>query len=200
MSATAPKWLFPLLEAKFRVGKIGSYNVFCITCMGHAIRETEKSGHPDHEFLQAVKASQHYAVRVSDMIKRLHCQEIAKFSVNSKQIFFLNSRVESKSGSRTSNESESSKKTCVNCSWRLVDGNANSLYCSLGCKFKKRDGILRNPSKGEDLIDEELPKVDLDQEATSGGKNGIKEELKTKITTSFRKRSRKGIPIRSPFC
>ncbi|KAL0407285.1 UNVERIFIED_CONTAM: hypothetical protein Slati_4042400 [Sesamum latifolium] len=178
-----PEWLESWLQTPFYVGEkcethILKYNtIFCAVCMGSPICDTcwrwqHSKLHQGHLILQVCSSSGRAAIDIQEIRKYIDVSGIQVYKINGKDILFLNPNWH---GSQDHHEHG---PKCQTCRRRIKDSNYH--FCSIACKnyksveYKMEIGKMKSRAGGGE------------GECSSG--------------RSMRKRSRKGIPRRAPFC
>ncbi|EOX91248.1 Uncharacterized protein TCM_000496 [Theobroma cacao] len=169
-----PCWLMPLLQAKFYSlceSHDSKNTFFCLDCMGLVLCEGCLKGkkHPHHQILQVYKASHQVAIKIGDLRKLYDISDIQPYINNDSKVVFINKRRKTEQPYYFNSIAK-----CETCGWQLLPGTT-SMYCSIECKSKDKENWKKEPKK-------------------------IKyESISNQSLHSYRKRSRKGIPRRSPL-
>ncbi|KAJ1686839.1 hypothetical protein LUZ63_018229 [Rhynchospora breviuscula] len=209
--APLPNWLQPLLAAKFfercerhineRKNEI---NHFCMKCT-HPLcprcvtEHTRKGG--KHRLLQIRHYVHSDVVRVNDITKLLDIAKIQQYTANGAKVVHLNPK-SSKPYPEGVPRSYIDGAPCIICARAI---SKFSLFCSIACK-------VNDNNDNESVFDTEGNEVDCDdgyklevgakrcstqkEESSSGSEKG---NANCSHITSYRKKNRKGIPVRSPF-
>ncbi|GMI70956.1 hypothetical protein like AT4G17900 [Hibiscus trionum] len=179
-------WLKPLLQAEFyrqcecKSSKQCSF--FCRDCMGSAFCEDclyHPHKHVDHhhQSLRVYKSSSRPGLRVHSIKSLMDVSDIQPYTCNSSKLVYIN-RKGRKEHANHINCRKGEK--CEVCGYELQ--NLTSKFCSIECKVNNETEV-KEETKEEDFVPISI--------STS--------RLIHADPNSFRKRSRKGEPQRSPF-
>ncbi|KAL2551230.1 PLATZ transcription factor family protein [Forsythia ovata] len=200
-----PRWLEPLLKIKFyyegpcQLHRKKYYETFfCYECMGKPLceicwssSEEHRLGHP---LLKVYRASKRAALLISDISKFLDISDIQPFVINNSQILYLNSDV------KKENHRPNKGHYCDTC-FRQIK-NPKYKLCSIGCKIKSNKNNIElydekyNSKKRKKILDSSR---DVPLTLRASNEVEIRENNPSEEAKCERKRSRKGIPLRSPF-
>ncbi|KAH9663337.1 hypothetical protein KPL70_019652 [Citrus sinensis] len=176
-------WLQDFIQAKFYVPCQCSPKFttnFCCECKGLPFCEDCKNNthtHDDHNVLRVCKASRQTATTVLMIKKLLDVSDIQTYSINGQRIVYISQR--------QSNEKHNPKvigRKCEICGWSNLSSSVK--FCSVECKVdwaSKEEKTIRCIKQKNWSTPKPL------------------EECYVAPSGSFRKRPRKGCPIRSPL-
>ncbi|CAN1252829.1 Protein RGF1 INDUCIBLE TRANSCRIPTION FACTOR 1 [Linum perenne] len=198
-------------------------NMFCLDCRGAAgafCFYCRNANHGDHSVIQIRKSSYHNVVRVSEVEHMLDMGGVQTYVINSAKVVFLNERPQIKSGgaggSGSGGGSTKASGSCEICGRSLLD---SCRFCSLGCKLVR---ILTNGDASfkvgqiveDGAAEEQLAAAVAAAAESEKGKEHDDESPPPspslanptqppppprRPSPSFRRRPRKGIPMRAPF-
>lgn len=176
-------WLQDFIQAKFYVPCQCSPKFttnFCCECKGLPFCEDCKNNthiHDHHNVLRVCKASRQTATTVLMIKKLLDVSDIQTYSINGQRIVYISQR--------QSNEKHNPKvigKKCETCRWANLSSSVK--FCSIECKV--------------DWASKQEKSLSCIKQKNSSTQKPL-EECYVAPPDSFRKRPRKGCPIRSPL-
>ncbi|KAK2657329.1 hypothetical protein Ddye_010381 [Dipteronia dyeriana] len=179
-------WLVSMINAQFyKACECDRTNraFFCLECKGLAYCQNchKPSKHDDHKIIRALRASRRPGLEIEVIGKLIDVCDIQPYIINGKQIVYINER---------QHESQNNKENykCQRCGYRV---DYEFKFCSIECKvnspMKLQQGLIAASSSDND-----------DNNSSKATKNFQETKEASQNPKSFRKRSRKGVPVRSP--
>ncbi|KAK8481730.1 hypothetical protein V6N13_009292 [Hibiscus sabdariffa] len=177
-------WLKPLLRTEFykqcECESLKQCSFFCRDCMGSAFCE-ECLCHPDkhvhHQSLRVYKSSSRPGLRVHSIRSLMDVSDIQPYTCNSSKLVYINRKGRKEHGNHINGRKG---EKCEVCGYELQ--LLTSKFCSIECKVSSEIEVMEE-KKEEDFVPISI--------STS--------RLIHVDPNPFRKRSRKGVPQRSPF-
>ncbi|XP_022774142.1 uncharacterized protein At3g50808-like [Durio zibethinus] len=174
-----PCWLMPLLQAKFYSlceSHASKNTFFCLDCSGLILCEgcLKSNKHMSHQILQVYKTSHQVAIKVDDIRNLIDASSIQSYINNDCKVVYVNQRGQTEQRPNNSN----SIPKCETCGWQLLPATT-SKFCSIECMINIEGNFRRQPNK---IKCERMSFKPVNQSPYS-----------------YRRRSRKGIPRRSPL-
>ncbi|KAK3223621.1 hypothetical protein Dsin_010646 [Dipteronia sinensis] len=183
-------WLVPMINAQFyKACECDRSNraFFCLECKGLAYCQIchNPSKHQDHKIIRALKASHKPGLEIEVIGKLIDVCDIQRYVINSKQIVYINQRQH-----ESQNNKENYHYKCQRCGYK-VDYKVK--FCSIECK------VYSHMELQQGLIAEDDEVSSSNDNNNNKAKKNFQETKETsQRPKSFRKRSRKGVPVRSP--
>ncbi|XP_078161776.1 protein RGF1 INDUCIBLE TRANSCRIPTION FACTOR 1-like [Carex rostrata] len=217
-SAPLPSWLQPLLASKFfeqceghSKEKKNEENHFCMDCACRlcpncVVEHTNNGG--THNLLQIRHYVHSDVVRVSDVYKLIDVSKIQQYIANSAKVIHLNPK-SSKPYPEGVPKSYIGGTPCIICARAISKPN---LFCSIACKiteYPDKEGHLNIIATGNACDDGSqsmtgvkrfsTEKEEPSNVGTFSESGSEKSDANCPRIISYRKKSRKGIPVRAPF-
>ncbi|KAB2066014.1 hypothetical protein ERO13_A09G122900v2 [Gossypium hirsutum] len=175
-------WLKPLLRTKFysscECNSAKPCSFFCRDCMGSAFCEDclyHPHKHVGHQSLRVYKSSSRVGLRVKSIRKLMDVSDIQPYTCNSSKLVYINRKGRNDHVNRINGRKVDK---CDVCGHELQC--YSSKFCSIECKVQSEIEVEETEEEevGISISTTRLLQVD---------------------PKSFRKRMRKGTPLRSPF-
>ncbi|KAL8505813.1 hypothetical protein ACS0TY_016874 [Phlomoides rotata] len=190
------KWLKSWLKLPFYKEKCRKHvkhylTFYCIDCeslMCKLCWDKKSSQHPDRQVLEVTTASRRPAIKVRKINKCLDISHIREYKINGDQVVYLNPCEKEKEFSNSNYKHV--------CKGRLND--PGSPFCSIACKINTMNMEvnveLNLPREKESDANEMMAEDDIQLPIVKSD-----EKRWPNKCGSFRRRSRKGIPLRAPL-